>query len=98
MKTIKKTLLRVFFAFEVVVFSFVYLFGAQGIAAMRQLEQENLQLHATCSQLDTEVQQLTTHVAQLKTNPFYLEKIARENLHMARKDEVIYVYTPETSL
>jgi cell division protein FtsB len=94
MKTIKKALLRIFFAFEIVVFSFVYLFGAQGLSTMRQLKQEDTQLQTTLVQLEQEVQTLTIHVAALKTNPFYLEKIARENLHMARKDEVIYVYAP----
>jgi cell division protein FtsB len=90
-KTLKKTLLRIFFAFETVVFSFVYLFGAQGITAMRQLEREHAKLQLTMVQLESEVTVRTARLASLKNDSFYLEKIARENLHMARKNELIFV-------
>lgn len=96
MKTIKKTLLRIFFAFETIVFSFVYLFGAQGITAMRQLQREHEKLQLTLHSLETEVAQRTLRLASLKQDTFPLEKIARENLHMARKNEIIFVAKENT--
>ena len=58
---------------------------------MRQLQHEHEKLQLTLTQLESEVTQRTTRLASLKNDSFYLEKIAREHLHMARKDEIIFV-------
>jgi cell division protein FtsB len=89
--TLKQTFLRVFFAFEIIFFSFVYLFGAQGITALRQLQREDSNLNIVLKQLQTEVKNQEIEIATLQSDPYYLEKIAREHLHMARKNELIFI-------
>jgi len=43
-----------------------------------------------------EIDSLTTQNAKLKNDTAYMEKIAREKLGMARKDEKVYKFIEET--
>ena len=92
MKTFKRTMLRVFFAVEVCVFVGVYLFGPGGLQAMVQLEKENKQLDAEIVQLQAEVDQWRQNIALWESDDFYKEKVAREQLQMAKAgDEIFYL-------
>ncbi len=43
-----------------------------------------------------EIDSLTAENARLRTDTAYMEKIAREKLGMARKDEKVYKFIPES--
>jgi len=90
MKTIKRIFLRVFFVLELIVFGFVYACGPHGFYALQELEQQNNQLQTDAAMLKQEVQMLERKIAQWHAHPFYKEKIAREQLQMARKGDKIY--------
>lgn len=92
MKTFKRTMLRIFFAVEVCVFVGVYLFGPSGLQAMRQLKQENQQLDAEIVQMQQEISDWEQKIALWESDDFYKEKVAREQLQMARVgDEIFYL-------
>lgn len=91
MKTFKQTALRVFFALEVVVFTGVYLFGPTGLQTVVLLERENGELDRHIEQLLAQVSQCEQQVAACKTDDFYKEKIAREQLQMAREKDEVYL-------
>lgn len=90
MKHIKRTLLRVFFAVEIIVFAGMYLFGAQGLRVIRKLHHDTAQLDQEINHLRTDVATLEHNVVAWQSDHFYQEKIARERLHMARKNDVVY--------
>lgn len=90
MKAIKRIFLRVFFGVELFVFALVYVFGPHGLYALRELENQNNTLQAEAATLKQEVQELEDKIAQWDAHPFYKEKIAREQLQMARKGDKIY--------
>lgn len=93
MKTVKQTILRIFFAIEITVFVFVYIFGPQGIQALRHVKQENMVLEQHLDVLRAEVSELKDTLVAWEQYPFYKEKIAREQLQMARKGDQVYYLT-----
>lgn len=90
MKHIKKIGLRIFFGAEMVLCAYLYLFGSHGMRALMVLEQEQEQLNQEVAALQADVLSLETTIAQWDAHPFYKEKIAREQLQMAAKNEEIY--------
>lgn len=93
MKTVKQAALRIFFAIEVMMFASVYVFGPQGMQVLRHVQQENMELEQHLDILRTEVKELEDTMMAWQTYPFYKEKIAREELQMARKDDQVYYLT-----
>ena len=92
MKTVKRTLLRLFFGLEVCVFVGVYLFGPSGLQTIVRLKRENRQLDQEIEQLQVRVAVAEQKLAVWQSDDFYKEKIAREQLQMARKgDEIFYL-------
>jgi len=92
MKRVKRTLLRLFFGLEVCVFVGVYLFGPSGLQSIVRLERENKQLDQEIEQLQARVAVAEQKLTVWQSDDFYKEKIAREQLQMARKgDEVFYL-------
>ncbi len=90
MKQVKRALFRTFFALEAVIFMGTYLFGAQGIRVMRQLTAADLKLDQEIAAMSSEINQLQNDLVAWQADDFYKEKLARERLHMARKNEIIY--------
>ena len=92
MKTVKRTLLRLFFGLEVCVFVGVYLFGPSGLQTIVRLKRENRQLDQEIEELQARVAVAEQKLAVWQSDDFYKEKIAREQLQMARKgDEIFYL-------
>ena len=92
MRTFKKTMLRVFFAVEVCVFVGVYLFGPSGFQTMVRLENENKSLDKEIEQLQEDVTSWEQNIAVWQSDDFYKEKVAREQLQMAKQgDEIFYI-------
>ena len=64
-----------------------------GIPKVREVRQIKQQLQAEIEQLKAENDQLAQKIEAMKTDPFWQEKIAREELNMARPDEIIYKFS-----
>lgn len=86
----KRFLLRLFFVVEIILFMIVYFFGTQGLNVVLKMNQENARISSENRQIEEEVEALKKTVSLWKTDPFYKEKIAREQLHMARPGDEIY--------
>ncbi len=65
------------------------IFGTHGYLAMRRKQQEIKKVKAALEQLNKENLQLEQEVKELKTDPHKIEKIARDELGLARPGEVI---------
>ena len=65
-------------------------FGAHGYLAMRRSEQQIEQLRGEIDRLNRQNQELTQDVNALKTDPAAIEKIAREEMGLARPGEMIF--------
>lgn len=86
----KRFLLRLFFAVEIFLFIVIYLFGTQGLQVVLSMRRENSALSLEVHHLESEVQEVKKTIASWKKDPFYKEKVAREQLHMARPGDEIY--------
>jgi cell division protein FtsB len=65
-------------------------FGAHGYLAMRRSEKQIEELRGQIEKLNQENQQLAEHVSALKTDPETIEKIAREEMGLAKPGEMIF--------
>lgn len=65
------------------------IFGPHGYLAMRRTQQEIKRVTADIEQLNKENLRLEQEVKELKTDPHKIEKIARDELGLARPGEVI---------
>jgi len=65
------------------------IFGAHGYLAMRRTQQEIRKVTKDLDQLNKENSELEQEVRELKTDPRKIEKIARDELGLARPGEVI---------
>lgn len=86
----KRFLLRVSFVVEIIIFFAIYCFGSKGVQALLTLRKENTQIAFQVSKLQQEVNELEQQVDDWKSSSFYQEKVARETLHMAKKNEEVY--------
>lgn len=90
MKITKRMILRIFFAGELVVCAFFYLFGTQGIRTLYRMKRQNNTLANQVAGVRSSVKQLEMQIALWQTNDFYKEKKAREQLQMAHADDIVY--------
>jgi cell division protein FtsL len=65
------------------------IFGTHGFLAMRHKQQEIKKVTTDLDQLNKENLQLEQEVRELKTDPRKIEKIARDELGLAKPGEVI---------
>ncbi|MGH9357776.1 MAG: FtsB family cell division protein [Terriglobia bacterium] len=72
-------------------------FGANGFLALRQKRRESQALSQQIEQLKQENSSLEKDVQGLKSDPATIERYAREELHMARPGELIYMLPPQPS-
>jgi cell division protein FtsB len=66
------------------------IFGAHGYLAMRRSQEQIEELRGQIEKLNQENQALAEHVNALKTDPEAIEKIAREEMGLARPGEMIF--------
>jgi cell division protein FtsB len=90
MRINKKSVLRIFFGVELVVFAGIYISGAQGISTLWHMNQENQQLITEIAVLKNEIGLLDKQLIAWNNHDFYKEKIAREELQMARAHDEVY--------
>jgi cell division protein FtsB len=66
------------------------IFGAHGFVAMRRTEKEIAQIREQIGKINQENKSLTSQVNSLKSDPKAIERIAREELRLARPGEIIF--------
>lgn len=92
MINLKKTMLRLFFTLEMIAFTGVYLFGAQGVYQIWRLKKDIDGIQAEIDDLSGQTTELNDRIVAWHNHCYYKEKIAREQLQMARAtDEVYYI-------
>ena len=91
MKIGKQHVARIFLCGEIIIFTGFYLFGTNGLAALRSLKKDICVFEQQVTNLKNDVIHLQSTIALQKKHPFFQEKIAREQLQMARADEEIYL-------
>ena len=65
-------------------------FGTHGFIAMRRTQKEIEQIRDQISKINDENKSLSDQVNSLKTDPKAIERIAREEMGLARPGELIY--------
>lgn len=92
MVRIKKMFMKVLLAAEMVAFAHIYFFGSNGIKALQDQKNVVEDLKKDILVLDEEIEQLEKEMYAWQHDDFYKEKVAREQLQMARKgDELFYI-------
>ena len=66
------------------------IFGAHGFIAMRRTQKEIDRVREQIGKLNSENKSLSNQVNSLKTDPKAIERIAREEMGLARPGEIIY--------
>lgn len=72
-------------------------FGTHGLLAMRRAQSEAASVHQEIDQINEENQRLQQNVQSLKSDPAAIEKIAREEMGLARPGEYIFKIAPKSS-
>lgn len=72
------------------------IFGDRGYFALRRRRQELQTLQQQVDKLQQENQQLEKEIKALKSDPKAIEKLAREQLKLAKPGETIYVLPDKT--
>jgi cell division protein FtsB len=72
-------------------------FGTHGVLAMRRSEREAANVQKEINQLNQENQKLQDRVKDLKSDPATIERIAREEMGLARPGEYIFKIQPKSS-
>ncbi len=72
------------------------IFGTHGLIAMRRSQKEAKQVQKEISQLDEENRKLEEKVQGLKSDPAAIERIAREEMGLARPGEYIFKLPPKS--
>jgi cell division protein FtsB len=66
------------------------IFGAHGFIAMRRTQKEITDIQDQIGKINTENKSLSEQVTSLKSDPKAIERIAREEMGLARPGELIY--------
>jgi cell division protein FtsB len=69
-------------------------FGTHGVLAMRRAQKEAAQVKQEIDQINDENRQLQDRVKSLRTDPQAIERIAREEMGLARPGEYIFKTSP----
>ena len=74
----------------ILLIAYYTIFGERGILKMRKLGRNLENIRASTQRLKEENEGLKREIRLLQEDDDYVEKIAREELGLARKDEIIY--------
>lgn len=66
--------------------------GKRGLLKSYKLFTEKRKIEARIGQIDKENLVLKEKIKRLSRDPEYIEKVAREELGLARPDEIIYIF------
>lgn len=88
----------IFYSFIIIAFGFVVaalLFSDTGISKYLRLKEAKKNLELEIAEITQKNKTLQSHVSALKTDPFYIEKHAREEYGLAKKDEYIFKFSED---
>lgn len=89
---LKRIFMKFLLLLEMAAFGHAYIFGNNGIKALQAQKNVVVDFKKNIVQLDNELARLEKEIHAWQTDDFYKEKIAREQLQMARKgDELFYI-------
>jgi cell division protein FtsB len=71
------------------------LFGEHGFLAMRRAQHEVEKLRQDIAQLNADNKQLSEEIQALKTDPQLIERIARQEMGLAKRGELIFKLPPK---
>jgi cell division protein FtsB len=71
------------------------IFGTHGVLAMRRAQSEAANTRKEIDRINEENRRLQDHVNSLKTDPQAIERIAREEMGLARPGEYIFKTSPK---
>ncbi len=74
-----------------VVLGLSFFFSNRGIAQLQQARKRVADLHADITRLQTENARLRSEIESAKKSTYAVERIAREDLGMSKKGEVVYM-------
>lgn len=76
--------------FMILLIAYYTIFGERGILKMRKLGSNLENIRASTQELKEENEELKREIRLLQEDEAYVERIAREELGLAREDEIIY--------
>lgn len=88
--TIKQSIMRTVFCLEILAFCWWYVWGTQGVIQQRIIAQERDSIVNNIQTLRTEIAQLKRELVRRQGDELYKERVAREQLQMARDGDIIY--------
>lgn len=68
------------------------IFGDMGLIRYKELKKTKSNLEAQIKEIETENKNLKDEIENYNKDPFYLEKYAREEFGLAKRDEYIFLY------
>jgi cell division protein FtsB len=71
------------------------IFGTHGVVAMRRSQEQAADIQKEIDHLNEENQKLQEHVKALKSDPAEIERVAREEMGLARPGEYIFKIQPK---
>ncbi len=87
-------------SFVILVFAGIFFllsfFGSHGFQQLRSVNTEISDMRERTERLAGEISEIKSEIASFDSDDFALEKNAREELGLARSDEVVYIF-PKTS-
>lgn len=91
---IKKAFMRLLLMVEMMGLGYLYIFGTHGMEELQKKRMIVTGLEKNVVSLKKDIEQLEKEIHAWQTDDFYKEKVAREQLQMARKgDELFYIGT-----
>jgi cell division protein FtsB len=78
-----------------VVFGLSFFFSNRGIAELQQARKRVAGLKADIARLQSENARLRSEIESVKKSTYAVERIAREDLGMSKKGEVVYMLPPQ---
>lgn len=87
---IKEKFYTLLLLFEIVLLVYVYSFGKDGISVLQSIYAQQEVMIQKNKKIVAQSERLEEKIAQWHETDFFIEKVAREQLNMAHKDDIIY--------
>lgn len=72
----------------------ILIFSPEGLPRLRGLEREMASVEEENTRLEREIEDLRGHVERLRDDPAAVERIARDDLGLVRRSEVVFQFPP----
>jgi cell division protein FtsB len=70
----------------------IMIFSRDGLARLEHLEQEKVRSSQEVSRISAEIRELRAKVQQIQKDPAMVEAVARDELGLVRKTEVVFLF------